>query len=212
MPQNEQHILSFGVIILAAGASSRMGRPKLLLPWGETSVLGHLIVQWQSLQAEQIVVVCTEDDGAIRGELDRVGFPTAERIFNPAPERGMFSSIQCAARWAGWKEGLSHFAIVLGDQPHLSPAILSAVLDFTAANPEKICQPSRRGRARHPVLLPRIIFAQLRDAAKENLKAFLQSRSHDVALCDIDDPALDLDMDSPAEYEQIVRLFGKRES
>src|SRR5262245_54859464 len=101
MPQNEQHILSFGVIILAAGASSRMGRPKLLLPWGETSVLAHLIGQWQSLQAEQVAVVCTESDRAIQEELDLLGFPTAERIFNPAPERGMFSSIQSAARWAG---------------------------------------------------------------------------------------------------------------
>jgi molybdenum cofactor cytidylyltransferase len=200
------------VIILAAGASSRMGRPKLLLPWGKTSVLGHLIGQWQSLQAEQVAVVCAKNDPAIREELNRLGFPTAERIFNPAPEHGMFGSIQCAACWTGWKKGLSHLAIVLGDQPHLSPATLSAVLDFTAANPGKICQPSRRGRARHPVLLPRIILGQLRDAANENLKAFLQSQSHDVALCDIDDPALDLDMDSPAEYEQIVRVFGKRES
>ena len=212
MPQNEQCILSFGVIILAAGASSRMGRPKLVLPWGKTSVLGHLIGQWQSLQAEQIAVVCTESDRPLQGELDRLGFPAAKRIFNPAPERGMFSSVQCAARWPCWKENLTHFVIVLGDQPHLSPATLRAVLDFTAANPGKICQPSRHGRARHPVLLPRIIFEQLRDAAKENLKAFLQSRSRDVALCEIDDPALDLDIDSSADYEQIIRVFGKRES
>ena len=37
----------FGVVILAAGASSRMGKPKLVLPWGKTSVLGHLIEQWK---------------------------------------------------------------------------------------------------------------------------------------------------------------------
>ena len=36
-----------GVVILAAGRSRRMGKPKLLLPWGETSVLGHLIRQWE---------------------------------------------------------------------------------------------------------------------------------------------------------------------
>ena len=42
---------AIGVIILGAGASSRMGRPKLLLPWGDTSVIGHLIRQWQALGA-----------------------------------------------------------------------------------------------------------------------------------------------------------------
>ena len=47
----------FGVVILGAGASSRMGRPKLLLPWGDTSIIGHLIEQWRALAAAQIAVV-----------------------------------------------------------------------------------------------------------------------------------------------------------
>ncbi|HRY59690.1 MAG: NTP transferase domain-containing protein [Verrucomicrobia bacterium] len=42
---------ALGVVLLAAGRSARMGKPKLLLPWGDTSVLGHLIRQWQSLGA-----------------------------------------------------------------------------------------------------------------------------------------------------------------
>ncbi len=90
-----------GVIILAAGRSARMGRPKLLLPWGGTSVLGHLIRQWRALDAKQIAVVCARDDGAMQAELDRLGFAEENRICNPAPERGMFSSIQCAAQWPG---------------------------------------------------------------------------------------------------------------
>jgi molybdenum cofactor cytidylyltransferase len=46
--------LALGAVILAAGRSTRMGQPKLLLPWGKTSVLGHLIGQWQSAGAGQI--------------------------------------------------------------------------------------------------------------------------------------------------------------
>ncbi len=46
-----------GVVILGAGASSRMGRPKLLLPWGATTIVGHLLEQWQTLGAAQIAVV-----------------------------------------------------------------------------------------------------------------------------------------------------------
>src|SRR5437867_10234004 len=108
----------FGAVILAAGASSRMGKPKLVLSWGKTSVLGHLIKQWQQAAAKQIAVVHAAGDQAIGVELDRVNFPVADRIMNPRPERGMLSSIQCAAAWDGWSSGLTHWIVVLGDQPH----------------------------------------------------------------------------------------------
>jgi hypothetical protein len=90
---------SLGVVILAAGRSSRMGQPKLLLPWGASSILGHLIHQWQLLSAKQITVVCSQDNHGINAELNRLNFPQASRIVNPNPERGMFSSIQCVAGW-----------------------------------------------------------------------------------------------------------------
>src|SRR6185436_8801746 len=115
---NEAASLSimFGVVVLAAGQSSRMGRPKLLLPWGNTTVLGHLIRQWQELGAGQVAVVCAASDAAIHAELDHLGVAADQRIINPAPERGMFSSVQAAARWNGWRSDLSHWGIVLGDQ------------------------------------------------------------------------------------------------
>src|SRR5256885_3178049 len=93
--------IAYGMVILAAGASSRMGKPKLLLPWGVTSVLGHLIGQWKALRAGQIAAVWATGDQAVSVELDRLGFPKVNRVVNPTPERGMFSSIQCAARWSG---------------------------------------------------------------------------------------------------------------
>src|SRR6266850_1454192 len=132
---------NLAALLLAAGRSTRMGRPKLLLPWGKTSVLGHLIDQWQVLQAEQIAVVCAADDLLIQAELDRLGFSANYRIVNPAPDRGMLSSIQCAAQWPGWRADLTHWAIVLGDQPHISHETLQTIVSFSAANPERLCLP-----------------------------------------------------------------------
>src|SRR6187549_1915166 len=106
----------FAVVILAAGASSRMGRPKMLLPWGETTVLGHLIAQWQQADAAQITVVCAAHDEGINRELDRIGFSREQRIINPDISRGMFSSVQTAACWPNWNATLTHWAIALGDQ------------------------------------------------------------------------------------------------
>src|ERR1019366_4402288 len=107
-----EQAFSVAVIILAAGRSARMGRPKLLLPWGGTSVLGHLIEQWQAAGATQIGVVCAARDQTTQAELDRLSFANDSRIGNPAPERGMFSSIQCAAQWPGWQAAITHWAIM----------------------------------------------------------------------------------------------------
>src|SRR5579863_7664083 len=116
--------IPLGVIMLAAGASSRMGKPKLLLPWRGTTVIGHLILQWQELGVAQIAVVLRTNDSALAAELDHLNFPKSDRIENPQPERGMFSSVVCAANWHGWRKEISSWAIVLGDQPHLQPDTL----------------------------------------------------------------------------------------
>ena len=199
--------LDFGVLILAAGASSRMGQPKLLLPWGGTTVLGHLIGQWKDLRAGQIAAVSATGDQAVSAELDRLDFPKVNRVVNPTPERGMFSSIQCAARWSGWNAELTHWAIVLGDQPHLRAKTLLALLDFAGAQSNQVCQPSRRGRPRHPVVLPKRVSVKLKESRADTLKGFLAALPSGAALCELDDPGLDFDVDTPADYEQALRLF-----
>jgi len=141
-------------------------------------------------------------------ELDRLAFPKENRIINSEPERGMFSSIQCASAWAHWKSPLGHFALVLGDQPHLKEATLSTLLDLAAQRPGKICQPSRNGRRKHPVLLPEKIFRQLARASQVTLKDFLDSMSSEVESIEVDDPGLDLDIDRPEDYERARRLAG----
>jgi len=204
----EELNIIYGVVILAAGASSRMGKPKLLLPWGDTSVLGYLIGQWEALGAKQIAVVHGTDDKAIGSELDRLGFPVANRIANPKPGRGMFSSVQCAAPWGGWNSALTHWVIALGDQPHLRRETLRQLMDFADSWPDRICQPSRCGRLRHPVVLPKAIFERLKDSREETLKQFLQNNASAVAVREMDDPGLDFDMDTPADYEKSLRLFA----
>lgn len=197
-----------GAIILGAGASSRMGKPKLLLPWGGTSVVGHLIKLWRTVGANPVTIVCASNDEAIQRELSRLGVPEDARITNPQPERGMFSSIQCAAQWERWAPELTHWAIILGDQPHVPVSTLRALLAFAAAHPNRICQPSRHGRPRHPVIVPRQAFVLLAGSQARDLREFLKTQAEPVALCDIDDAALDLDLDYPADYEQAVKGFG----
>jgi molybdenum cofactor cytidylyltransferase len=201
---------NLGVVLLAAGASSRMGRPKLLLPWGDITVLEHLLCQWASLGAAQVGIVCAAANAELERALDMLKFPRESRIVNPTPELGMFSSIRCAAEWNGWAPSVTHWAITLGDQPQVQLSTLKSVAAFAAEHPENISQPSRNGRPRHPVILPRRWFLELRDAAETDLKQFLSARQTHRRLMAVDDAGLDLDVDSPEDYERAKQMFANR--
>lgn len=198
----EKQFPALGVVILGAGASSRMGRPKLLLPWKDTTIVGHLIRQWRELGAGQIAVVHRPDDTPLFAELDRLDFPAQDRIANPQPERGMFSSIVCAADWSGWRSEIGAWAIVLGDQPHLRLETLRALLEFHSAHAGAICQPEFDGCARHPVLLPRRAFKELKASQAETLKDFLKRTSVRSVRCSVDEPGLALDINTPEDYQR----------
>ena len=194
-----------GTVILAGGSSRRMGRPKLLLRWGGTSILGHQLGIWQQLGAAQISVVYAAADELLNEELDRQGVPAQNRIVNSNPEDGMFSSVRCAAMWNGWMPNLTHCAITLGDQPHLRLETLKAVITLSRKQPDRVCQPQYLGHAGHPVILPRAIFEQLKTTDAPTLKDFLASRPS--VSCEVSDPGLELDIDTPADYERALRLF-----
>jgi molybdenum cofactor cytidylyltransferase len=197
-----------GVVILGAGASSRMGRPKLLLPWEGTTVIGHLLRQWHQVGAAQIAVVCADVNIALAGELERLGFPPASRIRNPQPERGMFSSIQCAAAWSSWRPDVTHWAITLGDQPQVRLETLQRLIKFATEHPGSICQPSHHGRGKHPVVMPLDAFLRVKGSQAANLKEFLSASGYLVARCEVNDPGLDIDLDEPADYERALALVN----
>ena len=184
-----------------------MGRPKMLLPWGRTTILGHSIQTWSGL-VDDIIVIYSGADRSLQAELDRIEFPPASRIVNPDPSKGMFSSIQTAATWSGWPKGITHFVIVLGDQPHLRTDTLRAVLELAREFPERICQPSRARRPRHPVIIPSNLFLTLRDCKETTLKDVLKNHSSMIQLVEVNDPGLDVDIDRPEDYGHALRAFA----
>jgi molybdenum cofactor cytidylyltransferase len=192
-----------GVVILGAGASARMGRPKLLLPWRDTTVIGTILRQWRELGAAQVAVVHRPNDAPLAAELDRLDFPANDRIENPQPERGMFSSIVCAANWPGWKKEIASWAIALGDQPHLNSDTLRQLLAFHSAHADAICQPEFDGHTRHPVILPRATFAELKNSRATTLKDFLKLVPLPRVQCSVSDVGMSLDMDTPEDYKRL---------
>ena len=197
---------ALGVFILGAGASARMGRPKLLLPWSDTTVIGRIIATWRELGAGQIAIVMRPDDALLAAELDRLKFSRTNCIFNPHPEQGMFSSILCAANWPDWRASISSWTLVLGDQPQLDAKALRPLLAFHAQNPGKICQPSLAGHGAHPVIFPRSALEQLKTTTAATLKDCLKLMASSCVQCEMDAPGLLLDLDTPEDY---IRLQSR---
>ena len=195
----------FAAVILGAGRSSRMGQPKLLLPWDGGTILVHLIEQWLSVGATQVAAVVA-DNSPVADVVRRDG--RAACITNPDPDRGMFSSVRCAAEWWDWKPGITHWTISLGDQPHLEKTTLSKLIEVVRSDPEAVRQPSYRGRRRHPVVLPARAFHGLRQTRATDLKNFLESSPIPRRTVDVEDPGLEIDIDTPEDYARAKKLAG----
>lgn len=123
-------------MVLAAGRSTRMGRPKLLLPLGADTVLGRVLAGCAGFE---VLVVASPEVAAV---LD----PAVPRIVNPEPGRGMTHSLRLAD--AAIPAGRT-LLVVLGDKPFLPAGLVRAVAEGLAA--ADVAVPESGGVPGHPV-------------------------------------------------------------
>ena len=207
---SKEHPHHLGIAILAAGQSTRMGRQKLLLPWYDSTVLGHLITVYRALPTSQIAAVCTKGDSAVEAELERNAVPARNRIENPIASPEMYSSVLCAMRWSGWFDRITHLAIVLGDQPQIKPATILELTQFSRKNPEHICQPRYKRKRRHPVILPLSTARSIASRKFSHLKEALNAYRHLLLSFPSQDTGLQKDIDTPQDYLEQRTLYDKR--
>jgi CTP:molybdopterin cytidylyltransferase MocA len=195
----------FGVVILAAGASRRMGRPKALLPWRGNTILGHLTAVWKTAGARRIAVVYDPQNNALVTEMDRLSI--TDRIANTDPQQGMMSSARAAAV-TDWFSDLAHVAIALVDQPQIPARLIVRLAEFAREHPDFICQPEHNGKRGHPVFFPKPHFRQIADSRQQTLRDFIRSRSDSRKFLACESPAVLADLDTPEAYEEALREEG----
>ena len=199
--------MSAGAIVLAAGASTRMGRQKLLLPFAGTTVVAHIVLELHAGGVAAVYVVTGFEPEKVRGALakERVTF-----AHNLDYTRGMLSSIR--AGLASVPQDWSAVLIALGDQPLICAAHVTTLLQEHARTSEDILVPGHHGRRGHPLLLPRRFWQEaMMQHDDTGLRGLLHGHADRVRLIEVGTDDVLHDMDTPEEYDRTVMRASERD-
>lgn len=187
-------------VILAAGASTRMRRPKPLLEIEGETFLDRLIALF-SASCRPVIVVLGYGAEAVLGGIQRAG--QVDVAVNPAPDRGMLSSLQC-----GLQRVPASAAAVLFT-PVDYPAIQSRTVEALVESQAGVAIPVHEGRRGHPVRISS-------DLVREILSLPVDAKASDVihrhasatAFIPVDDPGAVNDIDTPEDYTALLGARG----
>jgi molybdenum cofactor cytidylyltransferase len=183
-----------------------MGTNKLLLPFGESTVLAHIVSMLQACPLDEIVVVTGHEHEKVEEMLGRYpgrkgsGF---RLVYNPDYATGeMLSSIQ--AGLVAMRDDCQAALIVLGDQPHIERRIVNQVI--AAHKPGTVVIPSFSRHGGHPILIDRACWPEvLALPLNANLREVLRAHADWLHYLEVDTETILRDVDTPEDYGQAVR-------
>jgi molybdenum cofactor cytidylyltransferase len=191
-------------LVLAAGESRRMGRPKLLLPFGDKTIIEHIVDSIAKSEADQILVVL----GSHREEIaQKIADRSVLTVANHRYREGMLSSIQ--AGFEALPRETSAALVCLGDQPLIPSSVVNALIRAFHQTKKSIVLPAYRNKRGHPILID-IQHKQEVLGLKPDigLRALVHRHDPDVLEIEVETPHILKDIDSPEDY---ARELKKRE-
>jgi molybdenum cofactor cytidylyltransferase len=193
-------------VLPAAGASRRMGRPKLLLPYGDTTLVGAVVDGLRRAGVSPVVLVTAPGDEALQSWAREAGVPAA---VNPAPERGMLSTIrEGLAALGGTAELARRGEVVLvspADLPGLKPGPVRELLRRMAETGAPLAVPVHQGKRGHPLAIAPALLPEI-DTLDLNvgLRQLLDRHADAVLEVETEDPGVVEDVDTPEDYERAL--------
>lgn len=189
-------------IVLAAGFSSRMGRPKALLEWGGQTLLAYQVEQLGAAGVDEVVVVVGHRSDEVRRAIRR----SACRVMNnPAYHLGRASSLRLGAKAVD--RDAEAILVVNVDQPRDAAFYRDLIAHFDAA---KACtRPEFDGHRGHPVIVAGRLREEMMEATEESkgLAGVLAKHAGELGSYPSTDLCL-LDINTPEEYRAAVERLG----
>lgn len=198
---------NIAVVILAAGASRRMGSAKQLLPWGETTLLKHTITTAQKTCANSIIVVLGANYNVIKKDIKDIPITI---IKNNNWELGLGQSIACGASFVlKLKEDIDGVLFMLADQPFINSKYLNKIMNTFLISTNQIISTSYSdGKNGVPTLFDKCYLKELSTLSDDNgAKSILREYHDNVNV--LDSKIENFDIDSKADYDLFFNKYFK---
>lgn len=190
-------------ILLAAGLSTRMGEPKQLLPFGESTIVETVVDSMLMSKLDSVIVVVGHCAQQVR---EKLGTRPIQIVFNPDYREGMLSSAQCGVR--ALNETTDAFALMLVDQPFITPTLIDTVVNAYVQTEKGIAVPSYNYRRGHPVIFHRRYADDILALGADSggVRTLFKTYTGDIHYVTVDTDRVLRDMDYREDYERALRL------
>jgi molybdenum cofactor cytidylyltransferase len=191
-------------VVLAAGRSVRMGRPKAFLTHfsPDSTFLAHLVASARSGGADPVLVVGRPEDSRLQAEATRLG---GDFVENPEAARGQLSSVIAALD--SFSSDPSAILLLPVDVPMITSDVIRQLIQAAAATSAVIVRAAHQGQHGHPVLFKRAVFDELRRAdPSTGARAVVRADPARVLNVETGEPGVLTDIDTVEDY---VRVFGR---
>ncbi|MGB0891820.1 MAG: nucleotidyltransferase family protein [Flavobacteriaceae bacterium] len=187
------------VLILAAGSSSRMGNPKQLLPYKNTTLLGNAIEQAQKSNTNAVFCVLGANAEIIKKSIEK---NPIETIYNPNYKDGLSSSIVTGIDYLSDKN-FDAVLILLADQPKITSSFLNQLLKTSEENPSKIIACNYDKNIGVPAIFPKKYFVELlKLKGDKGAKEIINNHSSEI----IKMASFNLiDIDTKEDYKNLIK-------
>lgn len=190
-------------VVLAAGASERLGRPKQLLVWQGEPLVRRVARTALTAGLDPVVVVTGAYSQEVAVALDGLA---VEIVINPAWEEGQSTSLAAGVRALPPETGAVLF--LLADQPQVPPPLIRSLVELHAGSLAPLVAPEADGRRANPVLFDRQTFPELLQVSGDQGGRALFAR-YPILRLPWHDPNLLLDVDTEADWERLQALDGE---
>jgi molybdenum cofactor cytidylyltransferase len=188
-------------LVLGAGGSKRLGRPKQTLPFHDGTLLGHVIGVARACDFDQLIVAIGGAADEVRAQVDLEG---TQVVVNDAYGEGCSSSI--AAALDAVDPRCEVLVLMLGDQPGVTAETVGALLAGRGDAELAVCRYDD-GRG-HPIAFARTVFVDLAGLhGDRGVWRLLEQRAGEVREVALPGP-IPLDVDTPEDYQAVISALG----
>ena len=200
MADEHMHTNITGVIILAAGASSRLGSPKQLLAYSGATLLQHSIDAAQSSDAASVLIVLGANAELIKSEINHT---TATIVVNPGWKEGMASTIHFGLQTLVEMHPQTDTVIfMVADQPFVTAALLNNLLELNRNEQRSIVASKYGSTFGTPVLFTKRFFPELLELTGDvGAKSLVRKYMNEAAFVSF--PKGDIDIDTVEDYKKL---------